>query len=74
VAVGDVPARLRHVAGCSVCHNDDPASMAAELESVLRRSRRTNGRSFVGELDEHLLTEQLIRIYTKAVETRARSC
>ena len=62
VAVGDVPARLRGVAGCELCADDRPETIAAALERVLRRRQRIAGHDAVQELDEHKLTQEVIAI------------
>jgi teichuronic acid biosynthesis glycosyltransferase TuaC len=79
VPVGDVAQRLRGVAGCVLCPNDMPETIAAGLEQVLRRGGRIDGRSAVRHLDERLLTQQLIGVYrsvlptTKTIEARANA-
>lgn len=70
VRVGDVPLRLKDVAGCELCADDRPETIAAALERVLRRNQRVAGRDTVRDLDEKKLTEQVISIY-RAV-TRGR--
>lgn len=63
VAVGDVPARLRGVAGCELCADERPETIAAALDRVLRRGGRATGRAAVQELDERVLTQRVIDIY-----------
>jgi glycosyltransferase involved in cell wall biosynthesis len=63
VKVGDVPLRLRGIAGCELCPDDRAETIAAALERVLRRGSRIDGRSAMRQLDEHLLTLRLIDIY-----------
>jgi len=63
VAVGDVPERLRGLAGCEVCADDEPATIAAALVRTLNRGERTAGRERVRELDEHVITERVIGVY-----------
>lgn len=67
VAVGDVPLRLRDVAGCEVCADEQPETIAAALERVLRRGERVAGRGAVAELDENAITRRVIGIYRDAV-------
>ena len=67
VAVGDVPTRLAGIEGCEVAADDEPATLAAGLERVLRRARRVAGRQAVAELDEHVLTQQVLGIYRRVV-------
>jgi glycosyltransferase involved in cell wall biosynthesis len=74
VGVGDVPLRLKGVAGCELCPDDRAQTLAAALQRVLSRGQRIEGRPAVAHLDERLLTQRLINIYrsllpaTKAVE------
>jgi len=63
VAVGDVPLRLRGVAGCEVCADDRPETIAAGLERVLRSGGRSNGRDALKDLDEASLTAKVIDVY-----------
>jgi glycosyltransferase involved in cell wall biosynthesis len=63
VPVGDVALRLRGLPGCELCPDDRVETIAAALERVLRRGERVEGRSAVRNLDERLLTRQLIGIY-----------
>ena len=67
VSVGDVPARLRGVAGCELCADERPETIAAALERVLRRGGRAAGRAAVRELDERLLTQRVIEIYRSVI-------
>jgi glycosyltransferase involved in cell wall biosynthesis len=63
VPVGDVAIRLQGVAGCELCPDDRVETIASSLERVLRRGGRIEGRSAVTQLDERLLTQQLLGIY-----------
>lgn len=63
VRVGDVPERLRGIAGCELCDDERPEMLAAALERVLRRRQRSKGREAVQVLDEHLLTARLLEVY-----------
>ncbi len=67
VAVGDVPERLRGIAGCELCADDAPETIAAALERVLRRGGRVDGRTAMKALDERLLTGQVIGVYRSAM-------
>jgi hypothetical protein len=69
VPVGDVALRLRGIAGCELCPDDQVDTIAAALERVLRRDQRIDGRSAVKHLDERLLTERLIDIYRSVLPT-----
>jgi teichuronic acid biosynthesis glycosyltransferase TuaC len=72
VPVADVPQRLAGIAGCVVCADERPETIAAALEGVLRSGQRIAGRGAVRELDERLLTEQLIGIYRSVLLARHR--
>jgi glycosyltransferase involved in cell wall biosynthesis len=63
VPVGDVAVRLQGIAGCELCPDDRVDPIAAALDRVLRRGQRIDGWSAVKDLDERLLTMQLISIY-----------
>jgi len=63
VAVGDVPERLRDLAGCEVCADDQPETIAAALIRALDRGARTAGRERMRELDEHIITARVIGVY-----------
>ncbi|HEV8357965.1 MAG TPA: glycosyltransferase [Gemmatimonadales bacterium] len=63
VPVGDVAARLQGVAGCELCADDRPETIAAALLRVLRRGERAAGREAVKQLDERLTTQQVIGVY-----------
>lgn len=63
VAIGDVPERLRDLAGCEVSADDRPETIAAALVRVLDRGKRVAGRERMLELDEHVITERVIGVY-----------
>jgi len=70
VPVGDVPLRLRGVAGCELCRDERPEAIAAALERVLRSGQRSNGRDAVRELDEALLTPKVVDVYRSVLTAR----
>ena len=63
VAIGDVPERLRDLAGCEVSADDRPETIAAALVRALSRGKRIAGRERMLELDEHVITERVIGVY-----------
>jgi glycosyltransferase involved in cell wall biosynthesis len=69
--VGDVPERLRNVPGCAICADEQPETIAAALEGVLRRGGRVAGREAVSHLDETLLTQRLIELYRSVIARSA---
>lgn len=70
VVVGDVPERLRDVAGCEICIDDQPETIASALVRVLLPGERTTSRERMLELDEHIITERVIGVY-RSVLARA---
>lgn len=72
VPVGDVAERIQGIAGCELCADDRPETIAAALARVLARGGRIDGRSAVRQLDEQLLTQQVIGIYHAVLNGRAR--
>jgi glycosyltransferase involved in cell wall biosynthesis len=61
--VGDVPFRVKGIAGCEICANEQPETIAASLERVLRRGERIRGREAVADLDERRLAARVIAVY-----------
>jgi glycosyltransferase involved in cell wall biosynthesis len=68
VDVGDVRERIGALAGCRVCDDDRPATIAAALAAVLEHPGPFDGRSAVAELDERLLVRRMLGIYRTAIE------
>jgi glycosyltransferase involved in cell wall biosynthesis len=73
VPVGDVAERLKGVAGCELCADDRPETVAAALARVLARQERVEGRSAVRQLDEHLLTQKVVGIYHGVLNGRGHA-
>ena len=73
VNVGDVAERLRDVAGTEVCADERPETIAGALERVLRHNdgKRIAGRDAVRDLDERLLTDQVIEVYRSVLRSRS---
>jgi teichuronic acid biosynthesis glycosyltransferase TuaC len=67
LAVGDVAARIGGVAGCVVCEDERPDTIAAALASVLRAGSRIDGRSGVLDLDEKTLADRVVSAYKEAI-------
>src|SRR5437764_12996600 len=70
VPVGDVAQRIGGVAGCELCPDEKPESIAAALERVLRRGIRAAGRAAVQDLDERRLAQQVIDVYRSVLGAR----
>ena len=68
VPVGDVAERLHGVAGCELCPDDRPETLAAALERVLKRGTRTASRETVAHLDERLIADRVIGVYMRAMQ------
>lgn len=71
VDVGDVRERLDGIEGCEVTADEQPETIAAALERVLRRGTRIDGRAAIQHLDERVLTERVIEIYRSVLPRRA---
>lgn len=65
--VGDVRERIAGLPGCEVVSNDEPATIAFALRSVLQFPGIFQSRDRVAELDEKLLTAKVIGVYQKAI-------
>jgi glycosyltransferase involved in cell wall biosynthesis len=65
--VGDVRQRIQDIPGCALLVDDHPQAIAASLRDVLKRGERINGRPTVSDLDENLLTQQVLHIYRLAL-------
>jgi glycosyltransferase involved in cell wall biosynthesis len=68
VPVGDVAERLQGVSGCELCPDDRPETLATALERVLQRGGRATGRPAVANLDERLIAQRVIDVYTRAMQ------
>ena len=68
VDVGDVRERIGGVEGCVVCSDDSPTTIADGLAHVLRQNRRVEGRGEVGDLDERVVTREVIAVYRSALD------
>jgi glycosyltransferase involved in cell wall biosynthesis len=68
VPVGDVAERLKDVEGCELCVDDKPDTIAAALERVLKRGGRATSRQAVAHLDEQLIAQKVIGVYTRAMQ------
>jgi len=68
--VGDVRERMGGVDGCVVCEDDKIETIAAGLKKTLAHGRRINGRDYILDLDENLLTQKIINVYCQALKKR----
>jgi glycosyltransferase involved in cell wall biosynthesis len=69
--VGDVSARIEDVEGCVVCREETPEAISLQLETVLKRPGRINGRDAVLDLDEANIAAKVIQVYRKTIKTAA---
>lgn len=67
VPIADVGERLGAVAGCEICEDDAPETIARGLERVLRRRERVDGTAAAAALDERLQTQRLLEVYRDAL-------
>jgi glycosyltransferase involved in cell wall biosynthesis len=67
--VGDVPIRVKGLAGCEICADERPETIAASLERVLRRGARIHGRETVRELDEPVVAAKVIAVYRSVLSS-----
>jgi glycosyltransferase involved in cell wall biosynthesis len=67
VDVGDVRERLAGIGGCVVCDDDQPATIAAAIETALSAPAPTNGREAVEQLSGEQLVRQIAQIYDLAL-------
>lgn len=73
VPVGDVADRLQGTEGCELCADDKPDTLAAALERVLKRGTRAASRHTVAHLDERLIAQKVIGVYTRAMQRHGHS-
>lgn len=67
VDVGDVREKLGNVAGCVVCENDDPQTIAQAIHQVLAYEKPINGRDSVLDLSWELIAQRTIAVYNQAL-------
>jgi glycosyltransferase involved in cell wall biosynthesis len=73
VDVGDVRRRIGAIEGCYVCRDDHPATIAADLTKVLENGGRVNSRAAVAELDERVITRNVMQLYKNVVGNHQKS-
>src|SRR5262245_31084539 len=72
VDVGDVRERISGIAGCVVCKDDRPTTIAAGLIEIISQKIPVNSRDAVKELDERVLTREVIGVYHRAMQRWAK--
>jgi glycosyltransferase involved in cell wall biosynthesis len=73
VDVGDVRERISGISGCILCNDDRPTTIAAGLVEVLSRKMPINSRDAVKDLDEGVLTKEVIGVYHHAMQRWVKS-
>ena len=68
VDVGDVRERISGISGCILCKDARPTTIAAGLVEILSRNMPINSRDAVKDLDERVLTKELIGVYHRAMQ------
>ena len=64
--VGDVANVVGRTGGCSVCSHD-PEMLAEALEKALQHGERTTGRQDISHLDNAVIAQQIIALYTRII-------
>lgn len=64
--VGDVAQVVERTVGCAVCPRD-PDALAAALETALRHTEPTTGRTDIKHLDREVVARQVIAIYQAVI-------
>jgi glycosyltransferase involved in cell wall biosynthesis len=68
VDVGDVRERLEAVEGCVICADCSVDTIASGLEQVLSRKERSDSRDSVDDLDEMVIAQRVIAIYSQMID------
>ena len=68
VDVGDVRERISGISGCVLCKDDRPTTIAAGLVEVLSRKMPVNSCDAIKDLDECVLTKEVIGVYHHAMQ------
>lgn len=69
--VGDVKGRIGPIEGCIVCDSDDPRIISEAVITVLSHGRKIDGRKYVLDLDEDLITKEIIGVYNNVLKDRS---
>jgi teichuronic acid biosynthesis glycosyltransferase TuaC len=68
--VGDVRQRIQNIHGCAVLSDDQPESITSCLRDILKSRQRIDGRAAVADLDENILTKQVLNVYRLALNNK----
>ena len=72
VSVGDVPEVIDGTDGCYLC-TQEPQDVADTLEIALERSKRTNGREKIANMEIGAISRRIITVYKQLLEEKAKS-
>lgn len=67
VDVGDAREKLQDIAGCVVCEDDDPQTIARAITQALAYDKPINGRDSVLDLSWELIAQRTIAVYNQAL-------
>jgi glycosyltransferase involved in cell wall biosynthesis len=65
--VGDVKKRITHIDGCFICKDDQPETIAENIETSLSINQRLNKLENLEELDEAYMAKKIIKVYQRAI-------
>ena len=68
VDVGDAREKLEMIAGCVVCEDDDPQTIAQAITQALDYDKTIHGRNYVLDLSWDLIAQRTIVVYNRALE------
>jgi len=67
VDVGDAREKLQDIAGCVVCEDDDPQTIARAITQALAYDKLINGRDSVLDMSWELIAQRTIAVYNQAL-------
>ena len=70
VDVGEVKKQIDNVAGCRLCSDDSPQTIAADLGQVLEDLQPVQGRQAVAHLSWENTTHKIIEVYREAINSK----
>ncbi len=71
VDVGDVREWIGSLAGCAVCPDDRPATIAAALSGVLQRAEEFDGRRVAREVAHRMIAERTRKVYEEVLKAKS---
>jgi glycosyltransferase involved in cell wall biosynthesis len=70
--VGDVKEVINDTEGCYIT-NFDPEDVAEKLNLALDFGNQTNGREKIKHLDDKIIAEKIIKIYTQVIQNKSKT-